>query len=94
MPIMNGLELLGEMLCGRGVHLALQWMHECGLLGVWLQRVLPATIDDLAASGTARGTKRALGVQRWLHAWLLVHVPLAMGLLVLVAVHAIVALRY
>ena len=30
----------------------------------------------------------------WLHAWLLVHVPLSYGLLVLVAVHAVMALRY
>lgn len=30
----------------------------------------------------------------WLHGWLLVHVPLSYGLLVLVAVHAVMALRY
>jgi hypothetical protein len=30
----------------------------------------------------------------WLHAWLLVHVPLSIALLVLGGVHAVVALRY
>ena len=30
----------------------------------------------------------------WLHGWLLVHVPLSYGLLLLVAVHAVMALRY
>ncbi len=33
-------------------------------------------------------------IYRWLHAWLLVHVPLSIALLVLGAVHAVVALRY
>jgi len=33
-------------------------------------------------------------LQVWLHAWLLVHVPLSYALLVLTAVHAAVALRY
>jgi poly(A) polymerase len=43
-------ELLGEMLCGRGVHLALQWMHECGLLGVWLPE-LEATVNFSQEAG-------------------------------------------
>jgi hypothetical protein len=33
-------------------------------------------------------------MHRWLHGWLLIHVPLAMALLVLAIVHVIVALRY
>lgn len=37
-------EELTGMLLGRGVHLALQWLHECGLLGVWLPE-LEATVD-------------------------------------------------
>lgn len=37
---------------------------------------------------------RQIRVYRWLHAWLLVHVPLSIALLVLGAVHAVVALRY
>jgi hypothetical protein len=37
---------------------------------------------------------RQIRIYRWLHAWLLVHVPLSIALLVLGAVHAVVALRY
>jgi hypothetical protein len=37
---------------------------------------------------------RQIRIYRWLHAWLLVHVPLSIALLVLGAVHAFVALRY
>jgi hypothetical protein len=33
-------------------------------------------------------------IYRWLHAWLLVHVPLSIALLALGAVHAVMALRY
>jgi hypothetical protein len=42
--------------------------------------------------------QRQLGRQRrmyhWLHAWLLVHVPLSVALLILGGVHAVMALRY
>jgi len=42
--------------------------------------------------------RRQLIVQRrlhiWLHAWLLVHVPLSFALLVLTAIHAVLSLRY
>jgi len=37
---------------------------------------------------------RQIRVYRWLHAWLLVHVPLSIALLVLGGVHAVMALRY
>jgi hypothetical protein len=37
---------------------------------------------------------RQIRIYRWLHAWLLVHVPLSIALLVLGGVHAVVALRY
>jgi hypothetical protein len=37
---------------------------------------------------------RQVRIYRWLHAWLLVHVPLSIALLVLGAVHAVMALRY
>jgi hypothetical protein len=37
---------------------------------------------------------RQIRIYRWLHAWLLVHVPLSIALLVLGAIHALVALRY
>jgi hypothetical protein len=41
-----------------------------------------------------RQLSRQIHIYRWLHAWLLVHVPLSIALLVLGAVHAVVALRY
>ena len=37
---------------------------------------------------------RQVRIYRWLHAWLLVHVPLSIALLALGAVHAVMALRY
>ena len=37
---------------------------------------------------------RQIRIYRWLHGWLLVHVPLSIALLALGAVHAVVALRY
>jgi hypothetical protein len=37
---------------------------------------------------------RQVRIYRWLHAWLLVHVPLSIALLALAAVHAVMALRY
>jgi len=37
---------------------------------------------------------RQIRVYRWLHGWLLVHVPLSIALLVLGGVHAVMALRY
>src|SRR5262249_20782090 len=51
--------------------------------------------DDLEAICEER---RQLRVQArlhyWLHAWLLVHAPLSVALLLLSAVHAVLALRY
>jgi len=41
-----------------------------------------------------RQLSRQIRIYRWLHGWLLVHVPLSIALLVLGAIHAIVALRY
>jgi hypothetical protein len=56
---------------------------------------LRGTVADLEAICAER---RQLAVQarmhRWLHGWLLVHVPLSYGLLVLAAAHAVIALRY
>jgi hypothetical protein len=37
---------------------------------------------------------RQIRIYRWLHAWLLVHVPLSIALLVLGGIHAVMALRY
>ncbi len=41
-----------------------------------------------------RQLNRQTRLYRWLHGWLLVHVPLSIALLVLGAVHAVMALRY
>jgi poly(A) polymerase len=43
-------EELTAMLLGRGVHVALQWLHECGLLAVWLPE-LEATVDFSQEAG-------------------------------------------
>jgi len=37
---------------------------------------------------------RQIKIYQWLHGWLVVHVPLSIALLVLGAVHAVIALRY
>ncbi len=38
--------------------------------------------------------RQQIHIYRWLHGWLVVHVPLSIALLVLGAVHAVMALRY
>jgi len=64
-----------------------------------LRRLLPSTvyavIDDLESiCEEERQLHRQKGMYKWLHGWLLVHVPLSIALLVLGGIHAIVALRY
>jgi hypothetical protein len=60
-----------------------------------LNASLHPVVDDLEAIVEER---RQLRVQTrlhyWLHAWLLVHVPLSIALLVLSFAHAVIALRY
>jgi hypothetical protein len=52
-------------------------------------------LDDLEGICTEeQQLSRQIRIYRWLHAWLLVHVPLSIALLVLGAVHAVMALRY
>ena len=41
-----------------------------------------------------RQLQRQRHIHLWLHGWLLLHVPLSIALLVLGAVHAVMALRY
>lgn len=54
-----------------------------------------ATVDDLASiCAEARHQTRQARLHRWLHGWLLVHVPLSMALMALLAVHAVMALYY
>lgn len=64
-----------------------------------LQTLLPVTLhpitdalEDIAEE--ERQLNRQLRLHHWLYGWLLVHVPLSFALLVLAAVHAVVALRY
>ena len=52
-------------------------------------------LDDLEnICAEEQQLSRQIRIYRWLHAWLLVHVPLSIALLVLGAVHAVMALRY
>ena len=56
---------------------------------------LHETLDDLAA--ICDETRRQISqtkLHRWLHGWLLIHIPLSMALMVLMAVHAVMALYY
>lgn len=64
-----------------------------------LRRLLVPTVhgvlDDLQSiCEEEQQLSRQIRIYRFLHAWLLVHVPLSVALLVLGGVHAIVALRY
>lgn len=64
-----------------------------------LRRVLAAPVhgvlDDLEnLCEEERQLSRQIRIYRWLHSWLLVHVPLSIALLVLGGVHAVMALRY
>lgn len=53
-----------------------------------------AVADLEAICDEARQLRRQERLHRWLHAWLLLHIPLSLALLVLGAVHAVAALRY
>ena len=64
-----------------------------------LRTVLPTaaegTVGDLEGiCGEARQLLRQERMHRWLHGWLLVHIPLSLALIVLGAVHAVLALRW
>jgi hypothetical protein len=55
---------------------------------------LPALQDLEDICDEARQLVRQERLHRWLHSWLLVHVPLSLALMILGAVHAVMALRY
>jgi len=56
---------------------------------------LHPALDDLEnICEEQRQLNRQIKLYHWLHAWLLVHVPLSVALLVLGGVHAFMALRY
>jgi len=64
-----------------------------------LRTLLPAsahaTLDDLLEICVeTRQLVRQERIHRWLHGWLLVHIPLSLALILLGAVHAFKALRY
>ncbi len=64
-----------------------------------LRTLLPAlahaTLTDLEdICAEARQLTRQERLQRWLQGWLLVHIPLSLALILLGAVHAVMALRY
>jgi hypothetical protein len=64
-----------------------------------LQTLLPiaarATLDDLAdICDEARQLQRQARLHHWLHGWLLVHIPLSLALILLGAIHAVMALRF
>jgi hypothetical protein len=52
-------------------------------------------LDDLQdICEEARQLVRQERLHRWLHGWLLVHIPLSLALILLGAIHAVMALRY
>jgi hypothetical protein len=54
-----------------------------------------ATITDLEdICGEARQLALQERMHRWLHGWLVAHIPLSLALILLGAVHAVMALRY
>jgi hypothetical protein len=64
-----------------------------------LKTLLPAaahgTLSDLEdICGEARQLLKQEQLHRWLHGWLLLHIPLSLGLILLGAIHAVMALRY
>lgn len=54
-----------------------------------------ATVRDLEEiCDEARQLVRQEQLHHWLHGWLLVHIPLSLALIILGAIHAVMALRY
>jgi hypothetical protein len=54
-----------------------------------------ATVDDLQSiCDEARQLQKQQRLHHWLHLWLLVHIPISLALIVLGAVHAVMALKY
>jgi hypothetical protein len=64
-------------------------------LKILVPQALWPKFDDLESiCGEKRELERQRVMHKWLHGWLLFHVPASYALLLLGAVHAIVALRY
>jgi hypothetical protein len=54
----------------------------------------PALEDLEAICDEARQLARQERLHHWLHAWLLVHIPTSLALILLGGIHAVMALRY
>ena len=54
----------------------------------------PALDDLLSICDETRQLMRQERLHRWLHGWLLTHIPLSLALILLGAIHAFMALRY
>jgi hypothetical protein len=66
-----------------------------GGLRTFLPAAAHATLSDLEdICEEARQLTRQERLHRWLHGWLLLHIPLSLALILLGAVHAVMALRY
>lgn len=64
-------------------------------LGTLMPQAAQATLQDLEdICDEARQLVRQEHLHRLLHGWLLVHIPLSLALILLGAVHAVMALRY
>lgn len=77
----------------------LEDVEKARLAFAGLKTMLPAaahaTVQDLEhICDEARQLVRQERLHRWLHGWLLVHIPLSLAMIVLGAVHAVVALKY
>lgn len=64
-----------------------------------MKTLLPVSVHPLLQEleeicDEARQLTRQESLHRWLHGWLLWHIPLSLALIVLGAVHAVIALRY
>jgi hypothetical protein len=72
---------------------------KAGTAFTGLRALLPApahvTLTDLEdICDEARQLTRQERLHRWLHGWLLLHIPLSLALILLGAIHAVMALRY
>lgn len=64
-------------------------------LGTLLPATVHSTLSDLEGiCDEARQLVRQEQLHRWLHGWLLMHIPLSLALILLGAFHAVMALRY
>jgi len=93
------LETVRPFLMGDGRHGPLAGARDAERLSQGLLRLLPPALHEAARDLVAiAAERRDYAVQarlhRWLHGWLLIHVPLAAALLVLLVAHAVLALRY